>query len=44
MGVKPRMVLAFVYAPIMLDGYGQVKIEDTFIVKEDGELEKITGL
>ncbi len=42
MKVRPRTVLAFVHAPIMLDGYGQVKIEDTFIVKEDGGLEEVT--
>jgi len=40
--VKPGMVLAFIHAPILLKGLGQVKIEDTFIVKEDGELEKAT--
>ena len=40
--VKPNMVLAFVHAPLLLKGLGQVKVEDTFIVREDGELEKVT--
>lgn len=40
--IKPRMVLAMVHAPIMYEGLGQVKREDTFIVKEDGELEQVT--
>jgi len=44
MRVKPGMVLAFVHAPIMLKNYGQVKKEDTFIIKEDGELEAVTCL
>jgi len=42
MEIKPRMVLAMVHAPIMFEGLGQIKIEDTFIVKEDSELEKVT--
>ncbi len=40
--VEPGMVLAMVHAPILLGGYGQIKQEDTFIVKESGELEKVT--
>lgn len=40
--VKERMALALVHAPIMLKGLGQVKREDTFIVKEEG-LERVTG-
>ena len=42
MRIKPGMVLAFVHAPLMIPGLGQVKIEDTFIVKEDS-LENVTG-
>ncbi len=38
---RPGMVLAMVHAPILLKGYGQVKLEDTFIVRESG-LEKVT--
>jgi len=40
--VKSNMVLAFVHAPLLLKDLGQVKVEDTFIVREDGELEKVT--
>ncbi len=40
--VEPGMVLAMVHAPILLGGHGQIKREDTFIVKESGELEKVT--
>ncbi len=40
--VKPNMVLAFVHAPLLLKGLGQVKLEDTFIVREDDKLEKVT--
>ena len=40
---KPRMVLAMIHAPIMYDGLGQVKKEDTFIVNDDGTLENITA-
>ena len=40
--VKPNMVLAFVHAPLLLKGLGQVKVEDTFIVREDVGLEKVT--
>ncbi len=39
---KPRMVLAMVHSPILIPSLGQVKKEDTFLVKEDGELEAIT--
>ncbi len=42
MKVKPNMVLAFVHAPLLLKGLGQVKVEDTFIVRENDELEKVT--
>jgi len=42
MKIRPRMVLAMVHAPMMHDGLGQIKKEDTFIVKEDGSLEKVT--
>jgi len=41
--IKPGMVLAFVHAPILLKGLGQVKTEDTFIVREDGGLERVTA-
>ena len=41
--VQPRMVLAFIHAPIMYDGLGQIKKEDTFIVNEDGTLENVTS-
>jgi len=40
--VKPGMTLAFVHAPILLKGLGQVKTEDTFIVREEGGLERVT--
>jgi len=40
--IKSNMVLAFIHAPIMLKGLGQVKKEDTFIVREDGTLEHVT--
>jgi len=36
------MVIAFIHAPIMLKGLGQVKKEDTFIVSRDGTLERVT--
>jgi len=39
---KPRMVLAMIHSPIIIPTIGQVKKEDTFIVKEDGGLEIIT--
>ncbi len=42
MQVKPGMAIALVHAPIVLKGYGQVKREDTFIVREDGILEPVT--
>lgn len=42
MRIKPRMVLAMVHAPIMYKSLGQIKKEDTFIVKEDGMLEQVT--
>ena len=41
MRVKPGMVLAMIHSPILLPGLGQVKREDTFIVREDG-LERVT--
>lgn len=41
--IKPGMALAFVHAPILLKGLGQVKTEDTFIVREDGGLERVTA-
>ena len=40
--IKSNMVLAFIHAPIMLKGLGQVKKEDTFIVTRDGTLERVT--
>ncbi len=40
--VKPGMVLAFIHAPLLIKGVGQVKKEDTFIVKESSELERVT--
>ena len=40
--VKPNMTLAFIHAPILIEGLGQVKHEDTFIVREDGFLENVT--
>lgn len=42
MKVRRSMALALVHSPLMIKKYGQVKIEDTFIVKENGELEKVT--
>ncbi len=41
--VKPNMTLAFIHAPLLIEGLGQVKHEDTFIVKEDGSLENVTS-
>lgn len=41
--IKSNMALAFIHAPLMMPGLGQVKIENTFIVKEDGSLESVTG-
>ncbi len=40
--VKLNMTLAFIHAPLLIEGIGQVKHEDTFIVKEDGSLENVT--
>lgn len=40
--IKPGMALAMIHAPIMHEGLGQVKREDTFIVKENGELKQVT--
>jgi len=40
--VKPNMTIAFIHAPLLIEGLGQVKYEDTFIVKEDGHLENVT--
>jgi len=42
MGIEPYMALALVHSPIMVEGLGQAKEEDTFIVSEDGYLNKIT--
>ena len=39
---KPGMVLAMVHAPLLMEGLGQIKLEDTFIVSRDG-LERVTG-
>ncbi len=39
--LRPRMALAFIHAPILLKGLGQVKHENTFIIRENGELEKL---
>ena len=39
---KPRMALAMVHSPMLIPGLGQVKKENTFIVKENGELEIVT--
>jgi len=44
MEVKERMVLAMIHSPIVYEGFGQIKKEDTFIVKEDGSLEPVTFL
>jgi len=41
--IRPNMALALVHSPLMLKGLGQVKKEDTFIVREDGGLEQVTG-
>lgn len=43
MVVQPNMALSMVHAPLMHEGLGQVKKEDTFIVKETGELERVTS-
>lgn len=40
--VRPSMALAFIHAPIVIPGIGQVKKEETFIVREDGSLEQVT--
>jgi len=40
----PGMALAMVHAPLLIEGLGQVKKEDTFIVRQDGSLEKVTGI
>lgn len=40
--LKPRMVIALVHAPIMISGIGQLKREDTFIIEDDGSLDKVT--
>jgi len=42
--IQPGMVLAMVHAPIVYEGLGQVKKEDTFAVKADGSLEPLTLL
>jgi len=39
--MKHGMVIAFVHAPIVLKGVGQVKHEDTFIITSKG-LERVT--
>ncbi len=39
---KPRMALATVHAPMLIPHLGQVKKEDTFIVKKNGKLEIVT--
>ena len=39
---EPGMVLAMVHAPILIEGLGQIKLEDTFVVNEDGILERVT--
>lgn len=44
MEVERGMALAFIHSPIMIKGLGQVKKEDTFIVKQNGELENVTKL
>ena len=40
--IQPNMVLALIHAPIMLKELGQVKKEDTFLVRADGSLEPVT--
>ena len=44
MEAKEGMVLAFIHSPIMMRGLGQVKKEDTFIIKKNGEIENVTKL
>ena len=44
MKIMPRMALAFVHAPLLIPGLGQVKKEDTFIVRDNGVLERVTGI
>ena len=39
--VKENMVLAYIHAPIVVNGLGQVKFEDTFIITREGGV-KIT--
>ncbi len=41
--LKPGMAIAFIHAPILLKGLGQVKKEDTFIITRDGDLSLVTG-
>lgn len=33
--IKPRMTLSYIHAPIVIKGLGQVKKEDTYIIKEE---------
>ena len=40
--LKPNMVISFIHAPLMIQGLGQVKKEDTFILTKDNELETVT--
>ena len=40
--LKTGMVVAFVHAPTLIKGLGQVKKEDTFIINARGEPEKVT--
>ena len=40
--LAPGMAIAFIHAPLLVKGVGQVKHEDTFIVTEDG-LEPVTA-
>lgn len=44
MEAKEGMVLAFIHSPIMMKRLGQVKREDTFIVKRNGKLENVTRI
>ncbi len=40
--LKPGMAVAFIHAPILIEGIGQVKKEDTFIITREGDIKLAT--
>lgn len=40
--LKSNMAVSFIHAPLMINGLGQVKKEDTFILTKDNNLERVT--